>query len=301
MRWRALIVVLALIAVVAAVIFAFFYFGDRTQFRQPVRKVLTQVSDGKADEVWRDSSYFFQRSMNQDAFEDMATRLDETLGRFVSITDVIDVQRGKSLGGKIGEVTVELEFERGLTEGTFGFHRGKDKTWRLIGMSVVIPEELRAKAEALETEYERIRAPDDVVRAVTDILTQIREGKATEVWRESSKPFRDSISSERFMALNKTNEAELGKFVRVLTVISSGLHPARDHAKVDVLIEFEKARTNGLFRFRKGDDGVWRLSFFKPLIPEPVISGRVPGATSTPATPARLPDDFGAIRDDAAP
>lgn len=300
MRWRALIVVAVLLAVIGGVVGVYFWLGDKTQFRPQVRAVLTKMSDGNAAEVWRESSYFFRRSMNQDAFEDMAARLDETLGDFVRITDIIDVQRGKSLGGKIGEVIAELEFERGTTKGTFGFHHGKDKTWRLVGISVEIPPPLQAKADALEREFERIRAPDEVVAKVSEILGRIRDGDAVGVWRQASKTFRDSISATRFAELNKTNEAELGKFVRVLTVISSGLHPAKDRAKVNVLIEFERVRTNGLFSFNKADDGEWRLSFFKPLIPEPVISGRSPAATE-PSSQRPLPTDLGAIADDAGP
>ncbi len=299
MRWRAIIVVLVLMAVVGAVIVGFFWIGDKTQFRPQVRSVLTQLNEGEAEEVWRESSYFFQRSINQDAFQDMVSRLGETLGKFERISEIIEVHRGKSLGGKIGEVVAELEFENGITQGTFGFHRGKDKTWRLVGMSVTIPPDLEAKADKLEREFERIRAPDEVVGKVSEILTEIRSGGADEVWRQAAKPFKESINVTRFGELAKKNEEELGKFVRVLTVSSSGLHPAKDHAKVSVLVEFEKVRTNGQFRFRKGDDDAWRLSFFKLLIPEPVISGRVP--QTNPAAPAGIPTTPGAVSDAGPP
>lgn len=298
MRWRAIIVVLVLMAGMVGAIAGYFWLGDKTQFRPEIREVLSRVSDGHAVDVWKDSSYLLRRTINQDAFVDMAGRMNHTLGKFVRITDVKDVSRSDSLAGKVGEVVVELEFENGVTIGTFGFHHGKDKgdRWRLVGMRVDIPKDLQAKADKLEREFERTRAPDEVLFKLSEILAQIRDGHARKVWRESAEPFRNSVSEDKFVALTKDYEEKLGRFVKVLTIISSGLHPAKDRAKVNALIEFEKTRTNGLFAFVKVG-GEWQLSFFKPLVPEPVIPGRMPGASGEAPAPAPRPPDLGAIED----
>jgi hypothetical protein len=300
--WRAVIVILILMGGTVGVIAGFFWLGEKFQFRGEIRAALTRIGEGRADEVWRDSSYLLQRTINEDAFVDMGARMNRTLGSFVRITDVVEVIRTDSLAGEVSEVIAELEFQNGETVGTFGFHRSSepDAPWRLVGIRVDIPEPLQAAAADLEKEDERIRAPDEVLFKLDEILASIRDGKARQVWKEAAEPFRASVSAEKFVALNRDLEASLGKFVRVLTVISSGLHPAKDRAKLNVLIEYEKQRTSGLFAFVKvGDD--WQLSFFKPLVPEPVIPGRAPVAgADEPGIPRRPQGDLGSIRDAAA-
>ena len=272
MKWRAVIVVVLLVAIVAAVIIGFFWSGDKTQFRPQIRAVMAELNAGKSEQVYKDSSYFFKRTLNQDAFVDMTSRLSETLGPFIRITDIIEVSRSKSLAGRVGEVTCMVEFREAVTEATFGFHRGKDKKWRLLLMSVNIPEALAAKAAALEVSFDRIHAPRPVIEKVSEILGDIRDGKSDEVWQQASKPFRDAISSERFAELNASYEEQLGKFTRVL-MVESGQHPNKTKAKVDAVIEYEKVRTQGQFTFIKFDNK-WQLSFFRPLIPEPVVGER---------------------------
>ena len=226
-----------------------------------------------------------RRSMNLDAFVDLGERMNETLGAFLRITDVLEVKRGSSRAGKVGQVIVELEFDRGLTTGTFSFHRVK-KEWKLVGIDVVIPEPKREQASKLEYEFDRIRAPDEVLFALTEILEDLREGKVEQVWERSAEPFRESSSLDRFVAINRDLDDKLGKFERVLMVISSGLHPNKEIAKVNVLLEYEKMRTNGLFTFRKVADD-WQLSFYKPLVPEPVLPAREPNASGEPFVPPR--------------
>jgi hypothetical protein len=236
--------------------------------------------------------------MNVDAFADMGSRMNETLGRFEKITDVLEVSRSSSRAGKVGQVVVELKFELGVTTGTFAFHRDpEDKQWRLLGIDVVIPEPRLARAEELEYDFDRVRAPDEVLFALEGILAEIRDGNARRVWDASSELFRESVSAEKFAEINRDLEGKLGKFVRVLTIISSGIHPDKDRAKINVLLEYEKVRTNGLFSFVKIDDA-WQLSFYKPLVPEPVLPAREPGASGEPFEPPDIGGDLGAIEDD---
>ncbi len=272
MRWRAVIVVALLLAIVAAVIVGFVGLGNKTQFRPQIRALMTQLNNGKAADVYKQSSYFFRRTLNQDAFVDMASRIDETLGKFVRITDLLDVSHSKSLAGRVGEVTCIAQFEAATTKAVFSFHWGKDNQWRLLGLDITIPESLQAKAAALKVSFDRIHAPPEVIEKVSEILIDIRDGKTDKVWSEASKPFRDSISAERFAELNANYEEQLGKFTRVL-MVESGLHPSKNKAKVDAVIEYEKVRTQGQFTFIKFED-TWQLSFFRPLIPEPAISKR---------------------------
>lgn len=292
-----MVVVLILMGGLVAAIGGFFWLGDKTQFRPEVREALGAISEGRADEVWRDSSYLLRRSMNLDAFSDMGARMNETLGTFERITDVLEVSRSTSRAGKVGQVVCELQFAHGVTTGTFAFHRGPDDDrWRLLGIDVIIPAPRQQRARELEHQFERVRAPDEVLFALSRILREIRDGDSRRVWEDSAQPFRESVSAEKFVELNRDLENELGKFVRVLTIISSGLHPDKDKAKVNALIEYEKTRTNGLFSFVKVDD-TWQLSFYKPLVPEPVFPGREPGVFGEPFVPPDISGDLGAIED----
>lgn len=293
-----MIVLLILMGGLGVAIGGFFWFGDKTQFRPEIREALGMISEGKADQVWQKSSYLLRRTMNVEAFVDMGARMNETLGKFEKITDVMDVSRADSRAGKVGQVVCELQFEQGVTTGTFGFHRDPEENrWRLVGIDVEIPAPLREKARDLEHQFERVRAPDEVLFALQKILEEIAAGRSRQVWLASSEPFRESRSLPDFVALNRDLEDKLGKYVRVLTIISSGLHPDKRQAKVNALIEYEKVRTNGLFSFAKVDD-TWQLTFYKPLVPEPVLPAREPNASGAPFVPPQIDGDLGAIEDD---
>lgn len=293
-----MIVVLILMVGLGVAIGGFFWLGDKTQFRPEIRDALGMISDGKADQVWQESSYLLRRTMNVDAFVDMGARMNETLGRFQKITDVMEVSRATSRAGKVGQVVCELAFDWGVTTGTFAFHRDPEEDrWRLVGIDVEIPAPLREKARNLEHQFERVRAPDEVLFALDKILGEIAAGRSRQVWLESSAPFRESVGLDKFVDRNRDLEDKLGKFVRVLTIISSGLHPDKDKAKVNALLEYEKTRTNGLFAFVKVDD-TWQLSFYKPLVPEPVLPARTPNASGAPFVPPDIGTDLGTIEDE---
>jgi hypothetical protein len=100
--------------------------------------------------------------------------------------------------------------------------------------------------------------------------------------REVAKSFREAVDLPRFTRLITGQQAVLGKFVRVMAIITSSQNLARTRARVDALLEFERGMTTGRLEFVRVPAGVsereptapetgWQLSTFKIVVPEPVM------------------------------
>jgi hypothetical protein len=251
---------------VAAVLFLTGDYRQERAFRKESEKILSQLSQGKIEQVYEEASSRFQQTLLVDKFQDLVDRMNATMGHFVRVSDVIAVDPAASVAGMTAYVGLELEFEQATTRGHLSFHRGKDGQWRLLGLGVTIPDELEAKAAALEAQAARLQAPKEVIDLVRAILQGVREGRAAEVHEGASPAYKGIVSIDSFKAMLQSHQAELGNFVKIVAVISSARSPDRARARVQALLEYEKTKTTGTFEFmRIGTD--WRLLDFKIIIP----------------------------------
>jgi len=262
----ALVLLVVGAAAVAGVIFLSGEYRQERAFQREAEKVLTQLSDGKVEEVYEQASSRFQQTLIIDKFIDLVSRMRTTLGRFERVADVRDVDSAAGVAGMTARVPLELDFERGSTVGSLSFHRGHDGVWRLLGFWVEIPRELEAEAAALESQAERLGAPEEVIQLVHSILQEVREGRIAEVHAGASPVFKGTVTIEGFQAMLQSHKAELGNFVRVLAIVSSAQNPDRDLARVQALLEYEKGKTTGTFEFIRFE-GDWRLLRLKIVIP----------------------------------
>jgi hypothetical protein len=260
------LLVLGAVAVALVIVLSGDYQQER-ELRATAERVLIELRDGEAEEVYEASSSHFQQTLLVDKFVDLVERMNATLGRFERVKDIGDVHHAASIAGMTGGLELDLEFENATTTGYLSFHRGEDGEWRLLGFSVEIPPDLEEKAEVLKAQEERLGAPDEVIDQVHSILAGVREGRAAEVHEGASPAFKGAVTVEEFQAVVQSDQAGLGNFVRVLAIISSAMSPNRDRARVQALLEYEKSKTTGIFEFMRVH-GAWRLLSFK------IIRGR---------------------------
>ena len=295
-RWFLLAVLLVVLGAAAAV-YLLVDFGKSKGFRSESEAVFTALADGKAEEVYDGASFRFKQTLLVDKFVDIVERMNGTLGRFVEVVEVIDVDRANTVAGQTARVQLTLRFEHAVARGELSFHHrpgdvlpaeeGGRPRWRLLGMSVQIPPELVSKAAELEGRVERVRAPDEVIEQFHAILDDVRAGRGAEIHERAAPAFREGRTLERFQALLASHRAEMGEFVRVLAVISSAQNADRDRARIHALLQYERAKTTGTFEFMRVEDG-WRMVGFKVVVPEPFLP-RESSATSPEDEPGVLP------------
>jgi hypothetical protein len=278
-RWR-LGLALLLVALAAIAIWFFFFRETRSSadFRKRVEDVFAELEkdDKSIEAVYNGASFRFKQTLLVDKFVDMVHQMHETLGKFVEVSEVLDVDRANTVAGMTARVQLELEFEKASTTGEMSFHRDRAGKWRLLGMSVQIPKDLEDEAEEAKRDYKRLKAPDEVIEQFNQILDAVREGKAADIYQRAAPSFREGRNVESFQHLLDSHRSEMGNFVRVLAVISSAQNDDHDRARVQALLEYEKAKTTGTFEFmRIGAE--WKLYRFVVVVPEPLLPPEPPG------------------------
>src|SRR5690606_30811537 len=198
-----------------------------------------------AEEVYEGASFRFKQTLLVDKFVDLVDRMNRTMGRFERVIDVVDVDQAVTVAGMTARVELELEYEKAETTGELSFHRGDDGAWRLLGLSVRIPEELEETAASLERQVERVRAPEEVIEQFKAILDDVRAGKVAEIHARAAPSFRDSRSVDEFRATLEAHRAEMGELVRLLAVISSAQNADKARARVHALPQYGGASTAG--------------------------------------------------------
>jgi hypothetical protein len=186
-------------------------------------------------------------------FIDLIDRLNITLGAFVRIDEIQEIERIESITGDTVRVDAALVFANGETAGSISFTRkNPEDPWLLLGISIEIPKLLRKRATALENEYDRNKAPDEVFTRLEEILDLIEQEMGTQVYEGAAPQFRDSIGSlEHWLALLADQRDKLGKFEHVIAYVSSGQNAAKTRARVYALLQYETKRRTGVFEFLK--------------------------------------------------
>lgn len=279
---RVVIVLLILAAAGTGAAIALGMFDRTVSHRDQVTAVLTQLGDGRAGQVYDDASPAFRRTTVRDKFLSLAGQIQSTLGKFESLGPIEDSRpTATDDGGDTVRVIAPMVFEHGATRGEVSLIQDGDQ-WRLLGLSIEIPKSLRAKAEALRTDYDQVKAPPEVLERASAVLQQSFAGDAAVVHAASARSFREAVDLARFTRLIAGQQAVLGKFVRVMAIISSSQNLARTRSRVDALLEFERGMTTGRLEFVRVPAGAserepaapetdWQLGTFKIVVPEPVM------------------------------
>jgi hypothetical protein len=240
-------------------------------FRAETQEVLERIRDGKAEQVYRDSSPLLQETMIADRFLELASDIRGSLGGFRQILAIKQVELLDGPGGKTARAKASLEFDRGKTASHFSYHWINGE-WRLLGLSIDIPEHLDQEVVTAraETRQVRVEAPAEVHALMRQTLERVRDDQSGAVYDEASPTFKQSISRDTFLELQEQRRSFLGKYVRILDTVESRRNRSRSAAQVTVLAQYEKARTTVTIHFIKIDD-LWKLAHYKVVMPQPRI------------------------------
>lgn len=239
-------------------------------FRPNAEAILVQLRDGDFEDLYKHSSERFQEVVREETFVAQMTDLNTSLGRFREITSVIHTEVNRGPGGRTGRVDLRLAYARTATRGSVSF-RWEDGTWKLLGLSVEVPEKLLAVVGTEEARRERVAGNRaELRRLVETVLTTAFSGDVAGVWADAAEGFRQSTTFEAFQRTVEDHHRALGRFHRVLNITWAKLAPSRQSTSVDCLLEFDNGTVNSSFKFVK-IDGVWRLGSYKIVLPLPRV------------------------------
>ncbi|MEZ4404138.1 MAG: hypothetical protein R3B06_29215 [Kofleriaceae bacterium] len=249
-------------------------------FRPLAEKILGELRDGKFEQVYDDeTSSRFQEVVLLDTFVVHMEDLNRTLGRFREVESVIGTETIRGPSGRTGRVDLRLGYERASTRGSVSF-RWEDGEWKMLGLSVEVPDRMLSGAGAEQARRDRVQGNAEELKRLASALLERSLGRsATDttpaidsdpaaVWRDAAPGFRDGITVEAFERTEADHRRTLGAFRRVLDVTSATISPGQTSTSIDCLIEFDKATINGTLKFSKVD-GVWRLTYYKLVLPLP--------------------------------
>jgi hypothetical protein len=271
--FRSVVVAFSLVAVwIGVIVYLQLRSGEKPDFRPEVEAIFVKLRDGAAAEVYEQSSTRFQEIVAEEGFLAMVQDMNESLGPFIEVASVIDTDVFRGASGRTSKVDLLLEFENGRARASMSFHQ-EDGIWKMVGFHVDLPEGLQAQATSEESRAKRVQAPEVIEELTQQILVDSRDGKAGAIWDAAAQVFKDSISREEFIALEQERRETLGPFLRIFKVTSSRQNPAQTGASLDALLEFRNPQGGAFivtasFKYAK-IDGVWKLTFFKLIMPMP--------------------------------
>src|SRR5688572_16761798 len=197
--------------------------GEGYAFRKETQELMEQIRDGKADEVYEQTSPELQGRIVENRFLEKAAQINQTLGEFKGIKSTHDHGIDDSSSGRTGYVSARLEFARAETTVSLGWKWDDEaQRWRLLSYHFDIPQELRGQVPAPELAKPKREAPSEVVELTRTTLERIRDGKAAEVYAGAHKVFKGSVDLQRFLDLIDKRTREMGKFVRIIDFTKTG-------------------------------------------------------------------------------
>lgn len=252
------------------------------RFQDETTAVLEQIRDGNksSTELYYDSSPRFRDTMVRTRFLELTSRVNQTLGEFKEVLATYDPAVTEGPQGKTGHVTVSLLFENGKTRGSFSFHF-YDGKWRLLGLSIDIPEDLDDESFKPLYEFNKARneASGEIIDIMNTTLELVRAGDGAKIYDGSGERFKGAITRERFLERLTLQKELLGEFTRILHITHSWESGTKNRASVTCVLEFEKgkikSKAEAWFEFeRTMADGPWELFKFIIKMPEPVVPRR---------------------------
>lgn len=245
--------------------------GGGHTFRTETATVLTRLGDpDKVDLVYDEASPVFRELVIRERFYEMVDEMNATLGPFQEVVSARETERIDGPGGRTGRLLARVRFERGETMGNFSFH-DIDGQWRLLGISVDVPDGVTIATPTGDALRARIEAPPEVMEKVQSIFDRIRDGEAGSVYDDAAETLRASIEREKFLDFIENRQQAMGGFVRIFDVIKSKQHPNKHRATVILALEYGETRTTSTLDFVKDEDETWQLSGLKIIVPEPLV------------------------------
>ncbi|HUJ61709.1 MAG TPA: hypothetical protein VLX92_24565 [Kofleriaceae bacterium] len=261
---------------IAAIVALNLHGNDTPDFRPDAEHILLEISKGSAaiDKLYETASPRFQEMVRKERFVDDMTDLNATLGRFREITAVNGTLVTTGRSGKVGRVSLTASYDKGICKTSISFHYDQG-TWKLLGVAVEVPPELKITSEQREQRVAACADPMDakkceIHRVANAILEELRDDHAGEVWDASSVVFQKQEPRDKFIELQAHNRAELGAYKRILDVTEAKVINGTS-ATFDVLAEFEKSSgVRTVFGFtRDSKSAVWQLRSLKIVVPMP--------------------------------
>jgi hypothetical protein len=295
---RSTIVGFLLVAVWIAVIVALQVRGiDAPDFRPVAEKILIELSKGRAEieQVYEDASPRFHEMVRKDRFVDNMTDMDATIGKFVEITAVNESLVTTGPTGWVGRVSITVAYSKGKTRASVSLHWNQGR-WRLLGIGVDVPPELKITKAQREERVQACKDPMDPKKcdlfiAANQILEQLRDGKADQVWDNATKVFQKQEERSRFVMLMAEPSRTLGDYRRIIAVTEAKLYGGGTTATYDVLTEYTKSNgVRAIFGFYHPAKGTpWKLRSLKIVLPMPRADeplGTAPETKPTDEPPA---------------
>jgi hypothetical protein len=259
---------------IAAIVWVQLQEKPAPDFRPLAEQVLVALRDGKAAQVYDQASPRFQEVVLEERFVDNMAELTRTLGRFLEITSVDETEVTQGPGGRTGRVALRLLFEKGETAGNVSFH-WDDQRWKVLGVSIDMPDTVAKVESTREKREERVRAPPEIRPLVESILEQLRDGEVEAVWTAAAPVFTSSVTLAGMVTLEKSRREVLGVYRRILDVTSSRQNPGQTSASLDALVEYDKGVVSATFGFARVD-GAWKLASYKLVLPKPRVPSGAP-------------------------
>ncbi|MEM9488676.1 MAG: hypothetical protein AAGC55_06000 [Myxococcota bacterium] len=252
--------------------------SDDYDFRAESERVLEQIRDGKADQVYRDASPRLHRLMVADRFLDFATDVRQTMGGFREILAIKQVEATSAPAGETRRAKATAVFDNGMTLVSFSYH-WHDEQWKLLRVAVDLPEEMVDGVVAqAETRAARKQAPKEVYALAQGVFDMVRKGRSDEVWEAASPTFKHSVDKDAFLAMQSERRRELGPYIRILDTLPSSRNASRKLATMTAIVQYRRARARVTMGFIRMDD-VWKLSYYKvvpPALPVPQARSTAP-------------------------
>ncbi|HET7503993.1 MAG TPA: hypothetical protein VFK02_23390 [Kofleriaceae bacterium] len=298
---RSMIVGFVLVAAWIIVIVALQLHGNDTpDFRPDAERILVGLSkgtvNGSIDEIYEQASPRFQEMVRKERFIDDMTDLSETVGKFREITSVNDSLVTTGATGRIGRVSLTVAYEKATCKVSVSLHEDQGR-WKLLGIGVELPPELRITQAQREERVKACKDPMDlkhcdVHQAADAILQQLKEGHADQVYDAASRVFQKQEQKARFVQLQLEHLVALGNYRRIIAVTEAKVIGGTQ-ATFDTLAEFDKASgVRTVFGFvRRSKLEPWKLRSFKIVLPMPRAAeddaaNAGSGAPAVPAAPA---------------
>ncbi|MEO8700468.1 MAG: DUF4019 domain-containing protein [Kofleriaceae bacterium] len=257
---------------------------DAPDFRPYAERILADLSKGKAsiEELYEKASPRFQEMVRKDRFVDDMTDLDATVGKYIEVTAINESIVTRGPAGRIGRMSINVNYAKGKTRAAVSLH-WDDGQWKLLGVSVEVPPELKITQAQREERVAACKDPMDAKRCeihitANKVLEMLRDGHAGEVWDAASDVFQKQEQRSRFIQIEAEHQNVLGEYRRVIAVTEAKVIGGT-RGSFDVLVEYSKANVRAIFGFmRASRTEPWQLRSLKVALPLPRIDDLVRAA-----------------------
>jgi len=304
MRWRVILLLLAAAAGVVLAVVVPRVSRFQPEFADPAGALLKRLMpEDDADlstvagEVYDQGTTLLRDAILRDRFVDMILHARRVLGPMRDVVTVLGEERFDSRAGQVVRVDLDVAFKKGKSAVSVSYLRGgRDEPWRLLGVSIEIPESVRSEAESGVPTFLPAETPEGLRLIADELFLALSKGRGKEVYAAADQEFRDSISEARFLGSLDSEQKELGAFRRIIAEVNTGQTADKRRVRLYLLVEYDRSKTTATVEFvREGDpegDGGespnWRLTSYRLLMPRPLLPARTP-AELRPTETAKPP------------